>query len=694
MKESIYSQSLKNFDENLLKPSKKFKSQVCRVLFSLLLFIVIYIILMILAIGVSLGLAAGGITLIISFPRLITIMIGIALILSGGMTLFFMIKFIFSRNKIDYSYLREIKKAHHPKLFAFIDKVANETKAPKPKKIFISNEVNAYVFYDSSFWSMFFPVKKNLCIGLGLVNSVNMSEFKSIMGHEFGHFSQRSMKLGSYVYNMNKIIYNMLYENNGFEKGLMTLNSISGYFAITTLITKIMVSIIQWILQQIYSIVNISYSSLSREMEFHADKVAASVSGSNQTGTSLRRITVSDMAFSDMTNQTFTFAQDGYFTENIYTIHSIFMKRLANDFNLSINSNGLINITKEEYSKLFNQSLINIKDQWASHPTIEEREKEALKLSIPVEVDCTSPWILFSNKELVQKEMTKVMLSEYDSLEMKSLDEKEYFIMLNHEKEKRSFPEVYKKFYNYYALKRIDLNTLSKTSKSFTEIYGSNRIQLLIDRNYLYSDEMLLNQIINKEIKIKTFDYKGKKYKAKEAFLVLKEIRKEIDFMEEEADLIQKESLSFFMHLSDDTYEFREKYKTLFSLREIIEEKIEKISEFYLYFNKTMSKEVEIKEAYAIDRKCKDFNLVLCDEIKVFLAKESHFQEQVFTKEQISYLNEYIEKSSFQYFVEPNFNEKEIQYLFYSSNLYEVYLQYELFLLNNDFLKYQLEIKK
>src|SRR5690606_19974293 len=112
----------------------------------------------------------------------------------------------------------EITDQDQPELFAFIRQVAADTQAPFPKKIFISSDVNASVSYDSSFWSMFFPVRKNLTIGLGLVNSLNLSEFKAVMAHEFGHFSQRSMKLGSYVYNVNRILHNMLYDNSGFSR--------------------------------------------------------------------------------------------------------------------------------------------------------------------------------------------------------------------------------------------------------------------------------------------------------------------------------------------------------------------------------------------------------------------------------------------------------------------------------------------
>ena len=74
---------------------------------------------------------------------------------------------------------------------------------------------------------MFFPVKKNLEIGLGLVNSINISEFKAVMAHEFGHFSQQRMKLGSFTFNMDRIIYNMLFENTGYSNFINTWGSIS-----------------------------------------------------------------------------------------------------------------------------------------------------------------------------------------------------------------------------------------------------------------------------------------------------------------------------------------------------------------------------------------------------------------------------------------------------------------------------------
>ena len=195
-----------NISPEITKPSSEFIAGTYKVSFSIVAFIIIYLILF--GIAVALAITAGyfGLKLIITFPRIVTIFIGIALCTFGLFIIVFLVKFITSSKKHDISHLSEINKNDEPELFNFIKKVVDEVGSDFPKKIYLSNEVNAYVFYNSSFWSLFFPVKKNLNIGLGLINSINLSEFKAILAHEFGHFSQKSMKLGSYIYYVNSCL--------------------------------------------------------------------------------------------------------------------------------------------------------------------------------------------------------------------------------------------------------------------------------------------------------------------------------------------------------------------------------------------------------------------------------------------------------------------------------------------------------
>lgn len=93
-------------------------------------------------------------------PKFITLTLGIGLIILRVLVLFFFLKFIFKLHKVDRSHLIEIKIIYEPQLFKLIDEIVIKVGKSFPKKVYLSNDVNAAVFYISSFWSMFFPIKK------------------------------------------------------------------------------------------------------------------------------------------------------------------------------------------------------------------------------------------------------------------------------------------------------------------------------------------------------------------------------------------------------------------------------------------------------------------------------------------------------------------------------------------------------
>ena len=279
-----------NVPLSVTNTSPSFKKEVKKVMTSIILFFIVYVILMLLSVGLAIGCLFAGIFVMGNSGHIIGLIAGVGIISIGVMVFIFLIKFIFSVKKHDESGTVQVTEQEQPVLFQFIRQLTTDTQTQFPKKIVLSPEVNASVYYNDSFWSMFFPVRKNLQIGLGLVNSLTVSEFKAVMAHEFGHFSQRSMKLGSFVYHVNKAIYNMLYENKDFGKFLSGWGSLHIAIWIFVWITIQLLTGIQYLLQQMYGFINKNYMGLSREMEFHADAVAASVSGSNNLVTALRKI--------------------------------------------------------------------------------------------------------------------------------------------------------------------------------------------------------------------------------------------------------------------------------------------------------------------------------------------------------------------------------------------------------------------
>src|SRR5262249_20287641 len=112
----------------------------------------------------------------------------------------FLLKGLFHRKKFDRDHLVEVTEAEQPRLFAFLRRLAGDAGTRLPGRVYLSHDVNAAVMYPQSLLTFVWPVRKNLVLGLGLVNAIDVAELKAILGHELGHFSQASMRLGTYVY--------------------------------------------------------------------------------------------------------------------------------------------------------------------------------------------------------------------------------------------------------------------------------------------------------------------------------------------------------------------------------------------------------------------------------------------------------------------------------------------------------------
>lgn len=80
------------------------------------------------------------------------------------------------------------------------------------------------------------------------------------------------MKVGSYVYNVNQVIFNLLYDNESYERIIHSWANVSGYFSIFVVFAIKIIEGIQWFLKMAYELVNKSYMGLSREMEFHGPR--------------------------------------------------------------------------------------------------------------------------------------------------------------------------------------------------------------------------------------------------------------------------------------------------------------------------------------------------------------------------------------------------------------------------------------
>ncbi|MEP4534890.1 MAG: M48 family metalloprotease [Cyclobacteriaceae bacterium] len=651
MNSKLYPKSPEIDDYDFIKPSSGFRNSVSRVILSIVIFFLFYLVLIAIATVLMVLALWAGITIIAARPGFITLAAGAGIIALGIMLFIFLFKFIFSKTRNENTFRVEIKENEHPELFTFIRNLNKDTQTKFPKKIFISPEVNAMVFYNSSFWSLFFPVKKNLEIGLGLVNSLNVSEFKAVLAHEFGHFSQRSMKAGSYIYTVNKVIYNLVYEYDNWDTTLSSWAQTGGIFGFFAGITFWLVERIRSLLKVAYNLINISYMRLSREMEYHADLIAVSVSGNMSFRNALRKIEFSSFAYDYTTVYLNSLASGEKATNDIYLNHSFTTSFLAKHNKISV-QNGNLSITDEDIENNVVKSRVNIKDQWASHPTLKEREQNISNVNITAEVNEDSAWTIFTNPEILKKVVTRNLYEVgFPNVEFKPLENNEFQDFVHNEINKFKISEDYNGFYENRYLLTFELKELvnSPTPIKFAELYAKENIERIKRLESNKADLEILSQIGLKQIQTKYFEFDNKKYKRRDAQTFITRLKKEIEEEELFVSELDKKSFSYNYQNSKEANkekELIELYQTHFqvtnSLKSIDELNIKFQNLAHNLYSQPRWTEDEIKqltaELSALEKQFKDF---IKDQDIHSLTEHISFEEQR------EVLKEYVDSNTF-----------------------------------------------
>src|SRR5262245_43761547 len=114
-------------------------------------------------------------------PRIqLPIIVHVALIVTSGLLFLFLLKGFFKLRGGKPGPEVEITAKDQPAFFAFLYQLCKDTGAPRPYRVFLTPDVNAMVCYNSQLQSLFLPTPKNLVLGLGLVNHLNLSELKAV----------------------------------------------------------------------------------------------------------------------------------------------------------------------------------------------------------------------------------------------------------------------------------------------------------------------------------------------------------------------------------------------------------------------------------------------------------------------------------------------------------------------------------
>jgi Zn-dependent protease with chaperone function len=350
----------------------------------------------------------------------------------------FLFKGLFKGHKVERSPYVALEEKDHPALFAFIQRVYEDTGSLRPRRVYVSAEVNAALVYDTSLLNLFIPPRKDLLIGLGLVNVVNLSEFKAVLAHEFGHFAQRSVGLGSYLYVANRVMSDIIYSRDALDQFVEDWSRQDIRISFPAWGLKGLVWGVRKILASTYQGLNLLHLSLSRSMEYNADNVAVSVSGSDALIHGLARLEFASECLADAAKSLDAAADHGVFTDDLFYHQAqaaARLRRVRKDERVGLPPDLPANPAHKV--QVFKPTDDGMPEKYRSHPTDHMREENAKRFYIRSPQDERSPWLLFGKagarlKAVVTTQFYRHALERREDCEPRSAAEVQRFIDAEH----------------------------------------------------------------------------------------------------------------------------------------------------------------------------------------------------------------------------------------------------------------------
>ncbi|MBL8679005.1 MAG: M48 family metalloprotease [Myxococcales bacterium] len=362
-------------------------------------------------VSVYLGLTAWLGTMIYRFVRdgvKGNLFIGILQSLAPALLLFVLVRGLFAiKRGTDPKTLVEVTREQEPDLVAFIHDIADKAGAPRPHKIFLAPEVNAAVFYDLGFLNFIFPTKKNLLIGLGLLNVLTLSELRAVLAHEFGHFAQKSMAVGRWVYLAEQIAAHIVASRSRLDRWLQTLSVQDPRIAWIGWLFRLCVWAVRAVLDTMYLLVALSKRALSREMELQADLVAVSLTGSDALVHALHKAHAADQGFGAAFGTLRKELAAGVRVPDVYALQTRQIenvRRAAADPTFGL-APPLPDANRAEH-RVFEKHFAQPSKMWSTHPPDREREDNIKRVYVPCALDDRSAWELFVDPAQTRRKLT------------------------------------------------------------------------------------------------------------------------------------------------------------------------------------------------------------------------------------------------------------------------------------------------
>ncbi|WP_439626751.1 M48 family metallopeptidase [Gemmata sp.] len=341
------------------------------------------------------------------------------LVLSATFVLF-LVKGFFKRPAVNRDTYVEVTDDDHPVLFDFLHQLCDELGAPFPHRVYVCPDVIAEYSVSTSLLNLVAEPRRELLVGMGLVNCTNLSEFKAVLAHEFGQFCHLG-RSKSYCAVVQHIVFDLIEGEDPVDRLLRRLRRDPADRRLgLEAVTWPVVYPVSWVLDAGHAVLWLVLRAVALpgrgmvwEQEFHADLVAVSAAGSDALTHALLRARFGMRTFNAALDELTGLAEDrGVYTNDVF-LHQDRAAALVRwregrpDLGLPP---ALTEPGAGEAVRVFGSGEDDAEDEntppmWRGHPANSFREENAKEHFVPAVTDHRSPWLLFDHPADLKERM-------------------------------------------------------------------------------------------------------------------------------------------------------------------------------------------------------------------------------------------------------------------------------------------------
>jgi Zn-dependent protease with chaperone function len=262
-----------------------------------------------------------------------------------------------------------------PRLFEALREVARRVNTEPVDEVWIAPGATIGVFQEGRGpFGIFGTRRRVLILGLATLHFLTISELKSILAHEYAHFSHADTYWSRFIYQVTLSI----------EKAMQGMASTGGWVTY--------VNPFYWFFFLYHKAYSLLSSGFSRSREFLADRMACSLYGSDVFSSALTKV-----------------CTDGtLFEQTIYYNIKLQMKKGKAYVNMYLAFRRYRDeqLTSPEREKLYKKLLDDKESVFDSHPTFAERVEAAEHLPAAPAQKSPAALHLFEKPDEIEKELT------------------------------------------------------------------------------------------------------------------------------------------------------------------------------------------------------------------------------------------------------------------------------------------------